>query len=151
VATAKELTMAELRQLEASVSVVLRKGDDMRADLGRVVRSLLRGRAKAGKSTKGARIPVRVRSLIADMAPGFLAARRDEVASIPAALERGELDAIRVMGHNMKGTGSGYGFTLITEIGARLEEAAREGNRDDIRKLTKSLGDYLDRVEVIPE
>src|SRR5207244_9736802 len=42
VTTAKELTLQEVRQLETSVSVVLRKGDDLRLDLGRVVRSLLR-------------------------------------------------------------------------------------------------------------
>jgi CheY-like chemotaxis protein len=153
VATAKQLTLQEIRQLETSVSVVLRKGDDLRADLSRVVRRLLRVKNESGAGEAGAkgRILVKVRPLIADMVPGFLAARRKEVVAIGEALERNELEPIRVMGHNMKGIGSSYGFPPITEFGRRLEEAAVAGTRDEIRKQVAGLADYLERVEVTSE
>jgi PAS domain S-box-containing protein len=153
VATAKDLTIQDVRQLEASVSVVLKKGGDLRADLGRVLRSLLknRGKAPAAAPSPGNRIPVRVRAVVADMVPGFLEARRQEVQAIRAALERADWEPIRVMGHNMKGVGSSYGFPPITEIGRGLEAAAGAGDRGEILKLTAALADYLERVEVISE
>jgi PAS domain S-box-containing protein len=147
VATAKVLTMQETRQLENAVSVVLRKGDDLKDGLGRVVTSLLRRMPKKPPTPKD-RILVKVRAIIADMVPGFLDARRKEVGAIREALGRSELEPIRVMGHNMKGIGSSYGFPPITEIGRRLEEAAVAGTKDEIRKQVEELADYLERVDV---
>jgi len=153
VATAKELTVQEVRQLEMSVSVVLRKGGDLRRELGRVVRTLLHRSPKRSGAREAAkpRIPVKVRKILADMVPGFLEARRKEVDSIREALGRNELEPIRVTGHNMKGIGSSYGFPPVTEIGRRLEEAASTGARDEIGKLAEELADYLERVDVTSE
>jgi CheY-like chemotaxis protein len=154
VATAKVLTMQEVRQLETSVSVVLRKGDDLRGHLNRVVRSLLRGPRPSSPPPAPVlkeKIVVKVRPIVADMVPGFLDARRKEVGAIRDALGRNELDPIRVMGHNMKGIGSSYGCPPITEIGRRLEEAASMGSKDEIQKQTAALADYLDRVVVRSE
>jgi len=153
VATAKILTMQEVRQLETSVSVVLRKGEDLRTHLGRVVKSIL-NRPKTAASTAPSpkeRIVVKVRPIVADMVPGFLEARRKEVGAIREALGRNELDPIRVMGHNMKGIGTSYGFPPITEIGRKLEEAAMAGAKDEIQKQAAALQDYLERVIVTSE
>jgi hypothetical protein len=51
----------------------------------------------------------------------------------------------------MKGAGGGYGFDAITEIGAALEEAAKQRNGAEIRDRVNELARYLDRVEVISE
>jgi len=148
VVTAKELTMQEIRQLEAGVSAVLKKGQELKTDLERVVRTTLRHPVAPAADGK---IRVRLRPVVADMVPGFLDARRQEVGAIREALERGELDAIRTLGHNMKGVGSAYGFEPISEIGRRLEEAAKAGARDDIRRHAEALADYLGRVELLRE
>ncbi len=37
---------------------------------------------------------------------------------------RGDYATIRTLGHQMAGTGGGYGFDPITEIGGALEESA---------------------------
>jgi CheY-like chemotaxis protein/HPt (histidine-containing phosphotransfer) domain-containing protein len=126
VTTAKELTVQEVRQLENSVSVVLRKGVDLRGALAQVVRTLLRRAPKrsAPVAPSKPRIPVKVRKILADMVPGFLDARRKEIAAIQEALGKNEFEPIRVMGHNMKGVGSSYGFPPITEIGRKIEDAA---------------------------
>jgi CheY-like chemotaxis protein/HPt (histidine-containing phosphotransfer) domain-containing protein len=147
VATSKDLTNADLRQLETSVAVVLRKGDELRADLQRVIRGMLEGKHRPS----GERIPVRVRKMVADMVPGFLENRRQDVRTILDAVARGDFDPIRVAGHNMKGVGSSYGFEPITEIGRRLEDAAKAGAAEEIRRQAAALGDYLDRVDVVPE
>jgi CheY-like chemotaxis protein len=153
VTTAKELTVQEVRQLENSVSVVLRKGVDLRGALAQVVRTLLRRVPKrsAPVAPSKPRIPVKVRKILADMVPGFLEARRKEVAAIRESLGKSDFDPIRVMGHNMKGTGASYGFSPITEIGRRLEEAAGTRTRDVIEKQIEELADYLERVDVTSE
>ena len=147
VATSKDLTSGELRQLEASVTFVLRKGDELRADLQRVIRGMLDGKRRPA----GERIRVRVRKMVADMVPGFLENRRQDVKLILEAVARGDFEPVRVAGHNMKGVGSSYGFEPITEIGRRLEDAAKERAADEIRRQAAALGDYLDRVDVVPE
>ena len=151
VATAKILTLQEVRQLETSVSVVLRKGEDLRSHLGRVVKSILRRPRQQGPPPPKDKIVVRVRPILADMVPAFLDARRKEVGAIRDALGRNELDPIKVMGHNMKGIGSSYGFPPITEIGRKLEEAATTGSKDEIAKQAEVLADYLERVIVTSE
>ena len=153
VATAKVLTMQEVRQLETAVSVVLKKSEDLQTSLGRVVKSLLQRPGKTGSTAPGPRerIIVKVRPILADMVPGFLEARRKDASAIREALGRGELDPIRTMGHNMKGIGSSYGFPPITEIGRKMEEAAGTGNKDEIQRQTAALEDYLARVIVTTE
>ena len=58
------------------------------------------------------------------------------------------VDEIRVMGHNMKGAGAGYGFARITEIGAQLEQAALRQEGDVIRVCVADLVRFLDTIRV---
>ena len=150
VTTAKVLTLQEKGQLESAVSVVLKKGEDLKSGLNRIVTGMLRRMPRKPPVPKD-RILVKVRPIIADMVPGFLTSRRKDVESIREALDRGELEKIRILGHNMKGIGSSYGFPPITEIGRKLEESASAGSKDVIKKLAAELADYLDRVEVTTE
>jgi HPt (histidine-containing phosphotransfer) domain-containing protein len=86
---------------------------------------------------------------LADLIPGFLGNRRKDITAMQTALEQGDFETVRVLGHSMKGAGGGYGFDAITEIGAALELAAKSKNADAIRLRTADLAAYLDRVEVI--
>jgi len=86
-----------------------------------------------------------------DIIPGYLANRQKDIADMSAALDGGDFETIRVLGHRMKGSGGGYGFDQITEIGASLEQAAKGGDGDTIRARVAELVDYLARVEVTYE
>ena len=88
---------------------------------------------------------------LADLIPGFLGNRGTDVNTIRAHIAAGNFAEIRVIGHSMKGAGGGYGFDLITDIGARIETAAQAGNSDEILAAATDLEDYLSRVEVMPE
>jgi two-component system sensor histidine kinase/response regulator len=94
--------------------------------------------------------PVRVQIPrdLEEMIPEYLSNRRNDVRTISEALERNDIDAIRVIGHGMRGSGAGYGFSRITEIGGDLERAANETNLVEIRNLKRVLADYVERVEV---
>jgi HPt (histidine-containing phosphotransfer) domain-containing protein len=97
------------------------------------------------------RILVRVAHEIAELIPGFLQNRRKDIAAMLDALQRGDFETVRLLGHSMKGAGGGYGFDAITGIGAALEEAAKQRNAAEIRDRVNELSRYLDRVEVISE
>ncbi len=94
---------------------------------------------------------VRVIPSLAELVPGFLEGRRRDIDAIAAALERSDYDNVRILGHNMKGSGAGYGFNRITEIGASLEQAAGRRAPQAIRERSAELVRYLDRLHVVYE
>ena len=84
-----------------------------------------------------------------DLIPGYLANRKKDIAAIREALEKKDLDTVRILGHSMKGSGGGYGFDAITDIGTMLEKAAEEGGVEAIRREIVRLEDYLQRVVIV--
>ena len=86
-----------------------------------------------------------------ELIPGYLENRWADIRAVNAGLEQGNFETIRILGHDMKGTGAGYGFNPITDIGARLEQAAKDQNQEEIRTLVGGLTSYLERVEVVYE
>lgn len=84
---------------------------------------------------------------LAMLVPGFLENRRRDLAAIASALACADYDTIRMLGHNMKGSGAGYGFTEITEIGASLEQAAAGREPAEIRARAEDLSRYLDGLD----
>jgi PAS domain S-box-containing protein len=91
---------------------------------------------------------VRVDPALAEIVPGFLENRRTDLAAIASALVRADYEHVRVLGHNMRGSGTGYGFTRITELGASLEQAAGRGAAEEIRARAAELSRYLDGLHV---
>lgn len=77
----------------------------------------------------------------------YLERRRSDVAMLRRALENGEFGAIEVSGHNMFGSGSAYGFDIVTDIGRQLEEAARGRQPAAIAALIDDLEGFLRHVE----
>jgi len=84
-----------------------------------------------------------------DLVPGYLENRRKDVEELRGALARSDFEAIRVLGHKMKGSGGGYGFDEISEIGHALEDAAKQSQAAKIQEEIDRLQYYLDHVEMI--
>ena len=81
-----------------------------------------------------------------DLAPGYLDNRRADAARLAAALAAGDWDTLRVVGHNIKGTGAGYGFPAISEMGAALESAAKARDAGGAAGCVDELARYLSAV-----
>jgi HPt (histidine-containing phosphotransfer) domain-containing protein len=73
------------------------------------------------------------------MAPQYLGQRRHDVRTMRLALEHSDFAAIRGLGHKLSGTGAGYGFPRISEIGAALEAAAKSNDASAIRAQLDAL------------
>jgi HPt (histidine-containing phosphotransfer) domain-containing protein len=104
--------------------------------------------AENGSPGTGEEIVVEVDPDLEDLIPMFLDNRRKDVKVLTGALAGGDFEKIRFVGHDMKGAGGGYGFRGISEIGSRLEEAAKNGDHATIEDCIHDLSDYLRRVRV---
>jgi signal transduction histidine kinase/CheY-like chemotaxis protein len=94
------------------------------------------------------RIQVPVEAWLKPVVGGYLEKRRGDVAKLRAALACGDYGTIRTLGHQMSGTGGGYGFEPITEIGSALEESALASDTAQIRASIEDLDRYLSAVRV---
>ncbi|MCC7410629.1 MAG: Hpt domain-containing protein [Gammaproteobacteria bacterium] len=97
----------------------------------------------------GERIVVHIDPDLEELIPGFLANRGKDVGAMREALARDDFDRIRISGHSMKGAGGGYGFDAITEIGARIEQAAIARDASAVSSGVDALVDYLGRIDVV--
>jgi len=83
--------------------------------------------------------------------PDFLEHRRQDVGKLLQLLEAGDYQNIMSIGHGMKGSGGGYGFDKISEIGKEMEVLAKTKDGVRLRELTQQLSDFLDRVQIVYE
>ena len=97
------------------------------------------------------KIFVKVDPELADLIPGFLNNRRKDIEDMKSCLEAENFEQIERLGHSMKGSGAGYGFDGVSEIGKFIEIAGKEKDVDGIKKGIEDLKDYLDRVELVNE
>lgn len=85
---------------------------------------------------------------ILELAPGYLASRRNELAVLRDAVATQDFDTLRNLAHKMKGSGGGFGFDRISEIGGNLESSAKAQDAPAIEREIAALQDYLNRVEI---
>ncbi len=94
--------------------------------------------------------PIRlsVEPALRELLPGFLANRRKDLEVIGRALHTGNLEAIKVVGHNIRCFSRVYGFDALTALGEEIQQAALEQSTLRIVHAQTQLADFLARVEV---
>lgn len=94
------------------------------------------------------KITVNVDPDLEELIPGFLDNRIKDLEALRTALSASDYKSAQSVGHSLKGVGGGYGFDGLSELGAKIETAAKSGAFDALPGLIDELADYLDRVEV---
>jgi CheY-like chemotaxis protein/HPt (histidine-containing phosphotransfer) domain-containing protein len=77
--------------------------------------------------------PLNVDDEMDALKPGYLQSIEGNIDAISEAVGREDYTVARKLGHQMAGSGGAYGFPEITKLGRALENAAKEGNGDDVR------------------
>ncbi len=95
------------------------------------------------------KIVVYIDAELEELIPGFFENRHNDIKAIQEALVKGEYEKIQILGHRMKGSGGGYGFDEISQIGDFLEQAAKKQNSEEIQKGLNKLLTYLEKVEIV--
>jgi CheY-like chemotaxis protein len=77
------------------------------------------------------------------LVPQYLASKEKQIEEARAALDSRDFGPIRRFGHNLKGTGRGYGFPPIEEMGREIERAAAEGDPNRIGEQLDALHRFV--------
>jgi CheY-like chemotaxis protein len=80
---------------------------------------------------------------VQELIPFFLDRRRADLKAIKQLLAEGTFDGIRILGHNIKGSSTSYGFPELGRLGAEIEQAARCQNTLLIEQQTASFESLL--------
>lgn len=106
-------------------------------------------KAMTHETNPGGGVTVYIDNSLEHMVPSFLEHRQEDVSTITQALQDNEYERIRISGHNMRGSGSAFGFDGISDIGRSLESAARAEDTAEIRCLIDQLISYLGQVQIV--
>tara|TARA_B100001250_G_scaffold2930_1_gene2494 strand:- start:325 stop:603 length:279 start_codon:yes stop_codon:yes gene_type:complete len=79
----------------------------------------------------------------AEMQEMYINHTSKELDKINNQLDLDSLEAIRIFGHNIKGSGGMYGFNEITNIGLQIEIAAKTSDLDSIKSSLSELETFL--------
>ncbi len=80
-----------------------------------------------------------VRALV----PQYLESKHRQIEEAREALMTRDFGPIRRFGHNLKGTGRGYGFPAIEEMGRQIESAAAQADVDRIGQQLDALHRFV--------
>lgn len=90
-------------------------------------------------------LQVQVDEDILDLVPEFLARRREDLRELEGILERRDIAAGKSLGHNLAGSGAGYGFQVISRLGREIEtNSGADWTR--VREAVDRLAEYLEQV-----
>lgn len=78
----------------------------------------------------------------------FFVNSNEEVIAMRDALEAKDFVTLTRLGHTAKGTGHGYGFTGMGEIGLALENAAKVNDEVESLAQVERMAHYLAHVKV---
>jgi signal transduction histidine kinase/HPt (histidine-containing phosphotransfer) domain-containing protein len=90
-------------------------------------------------------VPARIPPDLADLAEEYLMNRRADAVALREAVSTGDFAGARRRGHNMKGSGAGYGFPRVSELGAQIERAAEAGDTAAVERWADALDEYAER------
>ncbi|MBI4970875.1 MAG: Hpt domain-containing protein [Candidatus Omnitrophica bacterium] len=97
------------------------------------------------------KILVRVEGELKPLVPGYLEHRLNDIRLIRDALDRKNFEVIQQLAHILKGSGGGYGFDFISEIGDRMEVQAKSQDTNGVAQCVNELTHYLKRLEIVYE
>jgi signal transduction histidine kinase/CheY-like chemotaxis protein/PAS domain-containing protein/HPt (histidine-containing phosphotransfer) domain-containing protein len=77
------------------------------------------------------------------LVPQYLASKEKQIEEARAALASRDFGPIRRFGHNLKGTGRGYGFPPIEDMGREIERAAAQADATRIAEQLDALYQFV--------
>lgn len=84
-----------------------------------------------------------------DLIPGYIDNRYLDLHQMTILLERRDYEGIGLIGHRMKGSGSGYGLDTISRLGTALTAAAAFEQSSAIAGIVQELADFLKQITIV--
>lgn len=89
-----------------------------------------------------------LKSFINELLPEFMAQLEEMVDNLGLAFAQRDIEAIKSISHDIKGTAGMYGFRQISDGAAAIEAAAREGSFSRIKTCLDQLNHYYKQASV---
>jgi PAS domain S-box-containing protein len=81
-------------------------------------------------------LPLEVQQLV----PAYLTRQRVDLDRLRTAISAADYDTISTLGHQLKGSGTPYGFHEFSKIGSAIEQAAKTLDLEEARRQAQLLG-----------
>ncbi len=94
---------------------------------------------------------VREDSSFADIVVQFVEGLQERLDTMEAAINAADFESLRVVAHQIKGSGWGYGYPILSQQAAELEKRAKERVLDDCVAIFDDLKKLCDRVVINPD
>lgn len=86
---------------------------------------------------------------VADLVPGYLKKRREDLESLKSALQSSAFEVISKNAHSTKGSAGAYGFNNLGLIAAKIETLAKEKKAPEIAKELVNYQNMLDKIDTL--
>ncbi len=86
-----------------------------------------------------------------DIVLQFVDGLGERLTTMEDAIREGDFEALRMAAHQLKGSGGGYGYPLLSEQAAELERRAKTKTHHDCVKALHELTQLCERVVVDAE
>ncbi len=77
----------------------------------------------------------------------YLAYLQEELAKVQVFISQSDYPELRQFGHNLKGTGGGYGFDHFTVLGEKINRAAHKKDMPSIQSLVSTFTTELNEAK----
>lgn len=91
---------------------------------------------------------ITVEAMLADLVPGFLNNKINDLITLNQALKRNDYEAFKKTGHKWKGACASYGFHYLGEVGKQFESLAEQKSTAQLTSLLESLPQYLANIDL---
>jgi HPt (histidine-containing phosphotransfer) domain-containing protein len=85
--------------------------------------------------------------ILRELRCSYMRSLADKLTRLTEALQTHNLPDANRLGHQLKGSGRSYGFPEVSEIGARIEEAASDRRLVALEAMLLELKELVQRLE----
>lgn len=89
-------------------------------------------------------------SSLEDVVMMFVDGLKDRVLAMEAAARDGDFEVLRTSAHQLKGSGGGYGYPILTERAGVLEREAKAQEAEHCVAIVEELKRVCERIVVEP-
>lgn len=81
-----------------------------------------------------------------DIIPAYLERRKEDTAQLNDLMAKNDFEGIMRIAHKLKGNGASFGFDHITELGDKMNQAAKSENTEEVRKIIQDFENEIQQI-----
>ena len=112
-----------------------------------LVRSIDEYARRAGPVSTPSSLTINIPAGLEEGAKRYIKSRKSEIPRLFALVTQQNFEQVRILAHNMKGTGTSYGFPDLTRLGRLMEASAKNQNGSELGQQLPELEKYVNAAE----